>query len=102
PLNSLKTEKNIDVTYVDGENESAILNGFEKSIQQTTKLIAITHASNVTGTIMPLKGICKIAKKHQITVLVDASQTAGHINIHMQQDGIDILAFPGHKGMLGP
>src|SRR5699024_2515503 len=72
------------------------------ALQENTKLIAITHASNVTGAVIPLERITALAKERQIPTLVDASQTAGHLPIDMQAQGIDMLVFPGHKGLLGP
>lgn len=102
PLEYMKVNKQIDVTYVTGKNENQYISNLNESIRSSTRLIAITHASNVTGQHVPLKEICKLAKEHHIKVLVDASQTAGHLPIHMGDIGIDMLAFPGHKGLLGP
>lgn len=74
----------------------------QAAIRQNTRLIAITHASNVTGAIFPIAEIGKIARKHGILLLVDAAQTAGTIPIDLEQDGIDLLAFTGHKSLYGP
>ncbi|SFB29900.1 Aminotransferase class-V [Lentibacillus halodurans] len=65
-----------------------------------TKLIAMSHASNVTGELTPVEASAAVAKQYNIPVLVDASQTAGHRAIHMQNMGIDMMAVPGHKGLL--
>lgn len=65
-------------------------------------LIAMTHASNVNGAIQPIRSCAEIAQEHGALLLVDASQTAGAIPIDVQAQGIDLLAFPGHKGLLGP
>lgn len=73
-----------------------------KAIKPTTRLIAVTHASNVTGTIMPIREIGEIARENGIPFLVDAAQTAGIIPIDVQKMNIDLLAFPGHKGLYGP
>jgi cysteine desulfurase / selenocysteine lyase len=73
-----------------------------ESIKKTTKLIIITHASNVTGTIMPVAEIGKIARERGIVFCVDAAQTAGCVPINMQNDNIDILIFTGHKSLYGP
>jgi len=67
-----------------------------------TKLVAVTHASNVLGTVQPVEEIAKVARTHHALVLVDAAQTAGVIPIDVQAAGIDLLAFPGHKSLLGP
>lgn len=74
----------------------------EKEIKENTKLIAMTHASNVTGTLMPIEEVGKISKRKGILFLVDAAQTAGVYNIDVQRMHIDLLAAPGHKGLLGP
>jgi len=74
----------------------------KKAIRPNTKLIAVVHGSNVTGTVQPIREIGKIAREAQILFLVDAAQSAGHIPIDVQADYIDLLAFPGHKGLLGP
>lgn len=73
-----------------------------KSIKGNTKLIATTHISNLTGTIMPIEEIGSIAKSNGIIYLVDAAQSAGVYPIDVDTMNIDILAFPGHKGLLGP
>jgi cysteine desulfurase family protein len=72
------------------------------AIQKDTKLIAITHASNVTGTIQPIREIGAIAREAGVPFIVDAAQSAGHIPIDLQADNIDLLAAPGHKALLGP
>jgi cysteine desulfurase family protein len=73
-----------------------------KAIRRDTKLIAITHVSNVTGTIQPIREIGRIAREAGIPFIVDAAQSAGHLPIDVQADCIDLLAAPGHKGLLGP
>ncbi|MBM7615579.1 aminotransferase class V-fold PLP-dependent enzyme [Alkaliphilus hydrothermalis] len=74
----------------------------KKAINENTKLIVMTHASNVTGTLMPIEEIGKIAKEAGINFLVDAAQTAGVYEIDVKKLNIDLLALPGHKGLLGP
>ena len=74
----------------------------EESIRQNTKAIVCTHASNLTGNCLDLYRIGAIAQKHQLLLIVDASQTAGVIPIDVQAMQIDILCFTGHKGLLGP
>ena len=72
------------------------------SIKENTKMIVVTAASNVTGTIMPLKEIGKLAKKRGLVFMVDGAQAAGSMNIDVENLGIHMLAVPGHKGLLGP
>jgi selenocysteine lyase/cysteine desulfurase len=73
-----------------------------KAIRPDTRLIAVTHASNVSGTVQPIRQIGAIAREHGIPFIVDAAQSAGHIPIDIEADHIDLLAAPGHKGLLGP
>lgn len=74
----------------------------KKAIKSNTKLIVTTHISNLTGTIMPVKEIGALAKEHGIIYLLDAAQSAGVYEIHPATMNVDIVAFPGHKGLLGP
>lgn len=74
----------------------------EKMIRPNTKAIMMLHASNVCGTLMPLKQVGEICQKHNIKFVVDAAQTAGSFPIDMQTMHIDVLAFTGHKSLLGP
>ena len=74
-----------------------------RAIRPNTRLIALLHGSNVTGTLMDIEAIGRIAREHKdVFYLVDAAQTLGHIPIDVQALGIDLLAAPGHKGLLGP
>jgi cysteine desulfurase family protein len=72
------------------------------AITNRTKLIAITHASNVIGTLTPLAEIAKIARRAGIPLLLDAAQTAGSYPLNVEALGLALLACPGHKGLLGP
>jgi selenocysteine lyase/cysteine desulfurase len=73
-----------------------------KSIRPETKLNAITHVSNVTGTVQPIREIGRIARERDIPFIVDAAQSAGHLPIDVQADCVDLLAAPGHKALMGP
>ncbi|MFH0975242.1 MAG: aminotransferase class V-fold PLP-dependent enzyme [Spirochaetota bacterium] len=72
------------------------------AIRKNTKMIIMTHASNVTGTIMPVVDVAKIAREHGIIFCVDAAQTAGNVPMNVIKDNIDILVFTGHKSLYGP
>jgi len=72
------------------------------AIRPHTALIALNHASNVVGTLLPVAEVGRIAREHNVLLLVDAAQTAGAYPIHVQADGIDLLAFTGHKSLYGP
>jgi len=74
----------------------------EKCITGKTRMIVVTAASNVTGTKMPLEDIGRIARRRGILFLVDGAQGAGCMDLDAAKLGIDLLAFPGHKGLLGP
>lgn len=88
------------VPYKDGLPE---LSAFEEIIKgRKIKLVVLTHASNVTGAVVPVGTITKIAAKYGSCVLVDAAQTAGAYPIDVTGDGIDMLAFTGHKSLYGP
>ncbi len=102
PLEACAREKGIRITYIPLKNGMFDEAEWEKALTEKTKLIAVNHASNVTGEIAPLAEIGSFANKHRIPLLVDASQTAGVLPIDMENMGIDLLAFPGHKSLLGP
>ena len=75
---------------------------FEKALRPHTRLIVATAASNVTGTKMPLEEIGRLAHKKGILFMVDGAQGAGSMDLDVEKLNIDLLAFPGHKGLLGP
>ncbi len=78
------------------------LDNFRKSINEKTKLIVVTHASNVTGTILPISRITALAHQYNIKVLVDTAQSAGVLPIDVEEMNLDFLAAAGHKGLMGP
>lgn len=69
---------------------------------QATRMLVLTHASNVTGSIQPIEDLGPWCRKHGILLLVDAAQTAGFLPIDVEQMAIDLLAAPGHKHLMGP
>jgi cysteine desulfurase family protein len=73
-----------------------------KAMCPQTRLVALIHASNVTGTILPVETVGAYVRAHGAIFLVDAAQTAGVLPIDVQTMNIDLLAFPGHKGLFGP
>ena len=75
---------------------------FETLIRSDTKAIVCTHVSNLTGNALNLERIGAIAKAHQLLFIVDASQSAGCLDVDMERMQIDILCFTGHKGLMGP
>ncbi|MCX5707920.1 MAG: aminotransferase class V-fold PLP-dependent enzyme [Candidatus Omnitrophica bacterium] len=103
PLRFLEQESKVQITSIGpSQDEMVDLRLLEKAITAQTKLIVSVHGSNVTGDIAPIEKISAIAKKHKIPFLVDASQTAGCMPIDLSRLEIDMLAFTGHKALLGP
>lgn len=91
-----------EVTYLPVNNEGLIdLKELEAAIRPTTILIAIMYANNEIGVIQPIRAISELARKNGILLFSDAVQAVGKIPVNVQQDGIDLMAFTGHK-MYGP
>lgn len=102
PLEFLKKTIGIDITYIKPVNHMFSMEEIRQSIRKETGLIVVSHASNLLGTIAPVEEIGKIAHENHIPYLVDASQSAGILPIDVEAMHIDMLAFPGHKGLYGP
>ena len=81
---------------------ASITDDVAKAVSSKTRLVVCTHASNVTGTLLPVAEIASIAHQAGALLLVDAAQTAGALPIDVTEMGIDLLAFTGHKELLGP
>lgn len=102
PLKALE-KRGIRQSIIRADREGFVKpSDFEKAIRPETRLIAVTAASNVTGTKMPLEEIGELARKRGILFLVDGAQGAGSMEIDVKKMNINMLAFPGHKGLLGP
>ena len=102
PLMHLKNDKKIDISFVDCDNTGYVEpESIENAIRDNTKAVVVNHCSNVTGAILDLKSISAIAHKHNIPLIVDASQSAGTIPIDIKNWDIDLLAFTGHKSLFG-
>ena len=87
--------------YINVKDYRLDLNDFERKIDEKTKIVSITHVSNVLGTINPIDEIIKIAHEKGALVLVDAAQSSGHLPIDVKRLDVDFLVFSSHK-MLGP
>jgi cysteine desulfurase family protein len=74
----------------------------ERRIQPNTKMVVLNQASNVTGTLLPIREVGFMTRKHHLLFLVDSAQSAGAYPIDLERDGIDLLAFTGHKSLYGP
>lgn len=93
----------VENTIVSCDKEGKVnVEDIEEAIKDNTKLVVTTHVSNLSGTIFPIKEIGSLCKKYDLLYLVDASQSAGVLEIDVQEYNIDLLAMPGHKGLLGP
>lgn len=102
PLRALE-KKGVEITLTPCSSKGELdPQQIEKAIKANTKLVVTTHASNVTGTLMPIGAIGKITRKHGVLFCIDAAQTAGAYPIDLKKMDIDFLAFTGHKALYGP
>lgn len=93
----------VEVTHLPADRQGRLdYDSMEELLRKNTKAIVVTHASNVTGNVTDLARVSDFARRHGLLLIVDASQTAGILPVNVQKDGIDILCFTGHKGLLGP
>ena len=102
PLYELE-EKGVALTIIPSDPQGRIrYEAFEAAIRPNTRAIVCTHGSNLTGNLVDIRRVGRIARDHGLLFVVDASQTAGVFDIDVQDMHIDILCFTGHKGLLGP
>lgn len=102
PLNDL-AQQGIQYTRIACNSDGTLHpDRVERAIQANTRLIVLNHASNVCGTILPVREVGQIVRQHDLLFLLDTAQTAGVLPIDMGKDGIDLLAFTGHKSLYGP
>ncbi len=102
PLSALRG-KGITYTIATCSPDGTLnLQAIEKAINTKTKLICLTHASNVCGTIMPINEVGDIARRYKLQYLVDAAQSAAEIPINVETAAISLLVFTGHKILMGP
>jgi cysteine desulfurase / selenocysteine lyase len=103
PLMSLHRASGVQFTPVAPSPDGTFdFTDFEAAVTDQTRLFVINHASNVTGAVAPISQIASLAHKHGALILVDASQTAGSLPLSADLDEIDLIAFTGHKALLGP
>lgn len=104
PLSALESQRGVEWTAVRVDRETTRLDveDVELALRPNTRLVAINHASNVTGVLQPLDEIGRLCRERGVLLLVDAAQSAGHVPIDFSRTPIDLLATPGHKGLLGP
>lgn len=103
PLYHQNKFNDVEVDYVPFDT-----NGFvdpdeiKQKIKANTRLVIVNHASNVIGTVQPVEAIGRICREHDVAFAIDASQSAGKVPIDVEQMHIDVVAFTGHKSLLGP
>jgi cysteine desulfurase family protein len=103
PLRFLKEKLGIEVDYVGCDGEGIVHpDDIRRAIRPNTRLIALVHASNVTGAIQPALEVGHIAAEQGAYYLLDAAQSLGHVPVDVNAFGVHLLAAPGHKGLGGP
>lgn len=103
PLEKLKNERYIKVDYVNAnEKNKTWLEEISNKMTSRTKLVVMTHGSNVTGQILPIQEIGELLSGYKALFCVDAAQTAGVIPINMKEMKVDLMALAGHKSLMGP
>ncbi len=103
PLNTLQRDGICDVTFLPFNEQGFIdPDDVKKALRPNTKLVIVNHGSNVIGTIQNLKAISEAVADHKCLFAADVSQTAGVVPIDMQDMGLDVIAFTGHKALMGP
>jgi cysteine desulfurase family protein len=102
PLAAL-AERGVGLGVAEGERSGVVPpEAVFRAVKPNTRLVAVTHASNVTGAVNDIGAIGGFCAARGIVFLVDAAQTAGVVPIDVERDRVDLLAFSGHKGLLGP
>src|SRR5882724_8389747 len=103
PLRAMELAGKITLTRLKADQGGTIdPDAVRKAITPKTRLVALTHASNVLGTVQPIAEVGRLARTDDLLFLVDAAQTAGVVPLDVQEANVDLLAFPGHKSLLGP
>ncbi len=103
PLYHLYKYNGVEVDYIPFDGKGFVdPDEFPKKFKKNTKLVIVNHASNVIGTIQPIKEIGKHCRKNGIPFVIDASQSAGKIPIDIEEMNVDVVVFTGHKSLLGP
>lgn len=103
PLYHLWKFEGVEVDHIPFDSKGFVdPDDFPKKFKKNTKLVIVNHASNVIGTVQPIKEIGRLCQEKHIIFAIDASQSAGKIPIDIEADNIDVVAFTGHKSLLGP
>ena len=103
PLRALSEEADVEVTYVPCDGQGYVSpDDVRTALRPDTRLVAVNHASNVTGCLQPIDEIGSIVRESRAFYLVDAAQSMGHVPLDVRNFEVDLMAAPGHKGLLGP
>jgi cysteine desulfurase family protein len=103
PLRALQDRLGIEITHVGADPAGRVDPAqFRQALRPQTRLVALVHASNVTGGVQPIVDVGEIARNHGAVFLVDGAQSAGHAPLDLASLPVDLFACPGHKGLLGP
>ena len=103
PLYRMQEEQGVRLDFAHADGQGALdYHDLESLIREETRAIVCTHMSNLTGEMVDIARIGRMAKERGILFIVDASQSAGNTPIDLEKMGIDILCFTGHKGLMGP
>ena len=103
PLYHLMQDSGVEVDHIPFDGRGFVdPEEIKKKFKPNTRLVIVNHASNVIGTVQPVEAIGNLCKEGGITFAIDASQSAGKVPIDMKAMNIDILAFTGHKSLMGP
>ncbi len=102
PLYALRN-KGVELSIINADSNGVVsVEDIRRALQVNTRMIAVSHVSNVCGAIQPIKQLAELCREAGVLFLVDAAQSAGCLSIDVENLGIDLLAVPGHKGLLGP
>lgn len=103
PLSGLSARGQIALTLISPDPDGMVKpQAIARAIRKNTRLIVVTHASNVTGAIQPVAAIGEIARREGIPYLIDGAQAIGALPVNVEKLKCDLYAFPGHKSLLGP
>ncbi|WP_040214753.1 aminotransferase class V-fold PLP-dependent enzyme [Clostridium polynesiense] len=103
PLYKAREDMNIELDIVQCSSQGVLsVEDVEKAIKPNTRLIVLSHASNIAGSIQPLQEIGKLCRKHNIFFIIDSAQSAGVLPVDFKALNAHAIAFTGHKGLLGP
>lgn len=103
PLHALARTHGVEVNFLPADRQGRLrYDLLESLVRPNTRMLVGTHASNLTGNLLDLQRMSAFAKNHGLVFLLDAAQTAGSMPIAMEDMGVHLLAFTGHKGLMGP